>query len=87
MKEVKFDEKTARMITSGAVFGKVKTMLGLNARIVCWNAKGDFPIVALIELADGSEKSRQYTLDGKIDVRPNVRTNFDLTLLIEGGEA
>lgn len=33
---------------------KVVTGDGRNARIICTNAKGDFPIIALIETLDGS---------------------------------
>lgn len=69
------------------MYGTIKTRLGLKARIVHWGAKGNYPIVALIEQADGSEVCRQYTLDGKVDVRPNVTTSTDLIIETEGGEA
>ena len=86
MTQIQFDENTARCITAGVRFGKVRTTLGLDARIVCWNAKGDFPIVALIKQADGSEVSIQYTIEGKADARNNIRTSFDLILEVDGGE-
>ena len=85
MVQKKFEENTAREITANARLGWIKTRLGLNVRIVYWGAKGSYPIVALIEQADGSEVSRQYTLDGKVDQRPNVTTSFDLVIEEEGG--
>ena len=34
-------------------------------RILCTDAKGDYPVVALIERTDGSEYALSYTKDGK----------------------
>ena len=45
---------------------KVKTRNGRNAiRILCTNAKGDYPIIMLIESTEGSEYALSYTKDGK----------------------
>lgn len=43
---------------------KLCTTEGLSARIVCWDAKGDYPIVALITLEDGEEIADFYNTDG-----------------------
>ena len=44
---------------------KVVTRDGRNARIVCIDAKGDYPIVAMIETFDGSiEQPCNYTKNG-----------------------
>ena len=34
-------------------------------RILCTDAKGDYPVIALIERTDGSEYALSYTKDGK----------------------
>ena len=44
---------------------KVITRDGRNARIICTDAKNNYPIVALIERTDGSEYALSYTKDGK----------------------
>ena len=45
---------------------KVVTRAGRNARIVCVDAKGDFPVIALVEKSNGAaERAVQYTKDGK----------------------
>ena len=45
---------------------KVKTRNGRNViRILYTNAKGDYPIIILIESTEGSEYALSYTKDGK----------------------
>ena len=45
---------------------KVITRDGRNARIICTDAKGTYPIVALIESQDGfTDNAIQYTKDGR----------------------
>jgi len=44
----------------------VQTRDGRPARIVCRDAKGSYPIVAMIEI-DGEEQPKTYTADGKFD--------------------
>lgn len=75
----------AREITGKIRFGKIKTRGGRPVRIVCWNAKGRFPIVALIDFGSFEQPSR-FTSDGKHDARENVTSNFDLVIEVEGGE-
>lgn len=44
---------------------KVVTRAGRNARIVCVDAKGDFPVIALVEKSNGAaERPVAYTKDG-----------------------
>ncbi len=43
----------------------VCTRDGRNARIIFWEAKGNFPIIALITLSDGSEDHVSYTIYGE----------------------
>lgn len=86
MKETKFNENTAREINAKIRYGNIKTRDGHPARILCWNAKGWKPIVALIDLG-GTEMPMKFTKEGKCDLRPNVTTNNDLVIETEGGEA
>ena len=85
MTEKKFNIGLAREINGSIKFGQIKTRDGKPARIICWNAKGNFPIVALIDMGD-YEYPSNYTNDGKNDWRDNVRTNMDLVIETEGGE-
>lgn len=80
-----FNEALAREINGKLRYGKIKTRDGYPVRIVCWNAKGRYPIVGLID-RNGEEVPVRYTYDGKSDYRPNVTTNYDLELHTEGGE-
>ena len=56
---------------------------GFPVRIVATDAKGRYPIVGLVDM-DNAEYSRQWTADGKADIRSNVTTNYDL--IEKGGE-
>lgn len=49
---VPFDIEMAKKITNGEVEGKVVTRNDGNARIICWDAEGDQPIIALIKFHD-----------------------------------
>lgn len=85
----KFDESTAREITAGvaSAHGKrIVTRDGYPARIICWNAKGKRPIVALFDIGE-IERVARYTKNGRHDERDNVRCNMDLIIIEEGGEA
>lgn len=83
MTQIQFNEKVAREVAGGVRCGKIKTKLGLGVRIICWNAKGDRPIVALVEQAYG-EKPYRYTVEGKR--LPNGNSSLDLVIETEGGE-
>lgn len=85
MIQVGFSEGLAREINGGLRSGMIKTRDGYPVRIVCWNAKGKYPIIGLID-RDGDEVPVKYSVDGKSDYRPNVTTNYDLELYTEGGE-
>ena len=55
----------------------VRTRDGRPARIVCTDARGTFPVVALVADEDGDESPREYTLSGHVHsgAAPN---NLDL---------
>lgn len=42
------------------------TREGIPARIICYDAEGDYPIVALIKYHDDGEVPSTYNLDGKL---------------------
>lgn len=86
MIQKQFDEATAREINGGVRYGKIKTRDGHTARIICWNAKGKRPIVALFDIGE-MERVARYTVNGRHDERDNVTSNMDLVLEVEGGEA
>lgn len=50
---------------------------GFPVRILATNAKGLFPIVGLVDLGE-NEYTKQWTANGKADLREYVRTNYDL---------
>ena len=43
----------------------VCTRDGRDARIICWDAKGNYPIIALIKECDDMECTYSYNADGK----------------------
>lgn len=67
MVEIKFNLNDALAIQKGEKQGQVKTREGLPVRIVCTDAIGYRPIIALV--SDGqSEHPMQYTVQGRHDV-------------------
>ena len=80
-----FDFKEAMAITAGESKNRLVTRDGYPARIICTDAKGKRPIVALFDIGE-MERVARYTKNGRHDERGNVRSNFDL-LIEEGGEA
>ena len=42
----------------------VCTKDGKKARIICFDKKGDYPIVALVESKDGKEQLQDYKING-----------------------
>ena len=86
MIEKQFNINIAREINGKVRYGKIKTKNGQPVRIICWNAKGDKPIIALVDYGT-FELPAAYTKEGWFDKRPNVISNFDLVIQVEGGEA
>lgn len=86
MTERKFNEDTAREIMAHVRFGRIKTRDGNPVRIICWDAKGEKPIVGLVDVGD-IEMPMKYTINGKSDTRDFVNMNTDLVIETEGGEA
>ena len=59
MKQFNLDEYLANLSR------KVVTRDGRNARIICTDARGEYPVVALIELDNTSDAAYTYTIDGR----------------------
>lgn len=85
MVQKQFNLEEALAIQRGEKFGKVVTRDGRDARIICTDAKGDRPIVALM-MYGSYEWPGMFTADGRNDVRENATSNHDLLLETEGGE-
>lgn len=63
---------------------RYKTRDGMAVRILATDAKGRFPIVGLVDV-NNAEYAHQWQANGRADLRPNVKTNYDL-VDEEGGE-
>lgn len=61
--KVPFEVNLAKEISNGAKEGKVVTRDGGNARIICWDAEGDQPIIALIKYHD-KEYPHSFCMNG-----------------------
>lgn len=85
MNEVNFIIPLAKDIQAGKAKGRIVTRDGKPARIVCWDAKGDYPIIGLVDVGT-SEAPARYTADGKHDMRDNVKSPYDL-IIRKGGAA
>ena len=66
---------------------EVVTRDGRNARIICTDAKGDFPVVTLVKVADGAlEIAYKHTEHGNIfiDDTPDLNDIFFVSETHEG---
>lgn len=86
MIEKQFNEEEARLISSGDMYGKVKTRDGFDVTIVVWDIDSAHRIGGIVHLGDHCDYLRQWLPNGKSDRRPNVMTRYDLVLQVEGGE-
>lgn len=86
MIQIPFDMGTAKDIASGELFGKIQTRDGYDVTILHWSVRPSFPLAGIVHLGDDDDYVRQWTSQGKGDIRPNVIMRCDLVLLVEGGE-
>jgi hypothetical protein len=63
---ISFDIEIAKKIINGKIKGKIITREGQDVRILCFDAKGDNPIVALVKKANNTEEVVTYPEDGCI---------------------
>lgn len=78
---VPFDIDIAKKITNGQKEGRVVTRNGRNARIICFDAKSDHPIVALVNYYKDGESPENYTQRG-LWGEPDEEFDGDLMLEI-----
>ena len=78
MNEICFVLELAKDIQAG------KSRDGHSVRIVCWDAKGDYPLIGLVDMIYGEFPAR-FTAEGRYDLRKNVKSSYDL-LIRKGGE-
>ncbi len=84
--QISFDLKTAKKISNGEINGKIRTKGGSNAKIICWDCKGDWPICALIEIIGKNEEiPMQYYIDG-IYSHAISESDYDLILEVSSDE-
>ena len=77
--------RLAKEIIAGRKFGKIKTKHGDSVTLVHFNAKGDLPLVGLVDLGK-NELAKQWTPEGKRN-KGGAPSVFDLVIETEGGEA
>lgn len=63
---IPFDIERAKRIANKEEDGKIVTRDGRNVRVICWDARCDDNIVALIENENGIENPMSYTSDGTL---------------------
>lgn len=65
MKKVPFEVEMAKRIQNGEIEGRIVTRDDKSVRIVCFDAKQDDPVVALISYDnDNAERVKSYAKDG-----------------------
>lgn len=62
---IPFDVNTAKDVQEGKIKGRIVTRDGLNVRILCFDAKRDDNIVALIKMRNGVEMLASYNSTGQ----------------------
>lgn len=65
IKRVPFNLELAKKITKKEVKGRIVTRDGLQARIICFDKEGDYPIVALVKKSCGVENTYTYNKEGR----------------------
>jgi hypothetical protein len=84
MTEKQFNIEDARKIMTGEMYGRVKTRDGFDVTILHWAVNTSFPIAGIVHLGENNDYCRQWTSQGKGDVRPNVTMQCDLIIETEG---
>lgn len=64
-KKVPFDIELAKKITNHEIKGQIVTMGEREARIICFDKEGDYPIVALVKKSCGVENTYTYNKEGR----------------------
>ena len=83
-KRIDFDIDLAKKIQAGEAQGRIVTRDGRKARIICFDKKGDYPIVALVNDYNEEEYIKNYDKFGKKFI--DGETTDDLMMLPEKKE-
>ena len=70
-----FNIEDANKIMKGELDAKVCTATGVEVRIICTDAKGDFPVIGLINYGN-NERPKRFTANG--NHRDDYMSEFDL---------
>ena len=70
-----FNIDDANNIMKGELDAKVCTATGVDVRIICTDAKGDFPVIGLINYGN-NERPKRFTANG--NHRDDYMSEFDL---------
>lgn len=65
-KKIPFNFKLAKNIQDGIINGRIVTRDERAVRIICWDAKRDDNIIALVKENDNTETLMSYPSDGLI---------------------
>lgn len=79
-KKIPFNVKLAKNIQDGIINGRIVTRDERTVRIICWDAKRDDNIIALVKENNDTETLMSYPSDGVIFV--NGTSPIDLFLKI-----
>jgi hypothetical protein len=82
MKKIPFDIRYKAEIESGKY--KVQTRDGRDARIICWDKKGKFPVVAIVKYYCGEEECFPFTNTGNYS--SCTESDYDLFILTDEPE-
>ena len=63
-KIIPFDLETAKKIQAGEVKGAIKTSSGRNARILCDDVQGAYPLAVAVTIGPGEEELFRHRLNG-----------------------
>ena len=77
---IPFDVQRAKRISNGEEEGKIVTRDGRNVRIVCWDAKSDDSIIALVEDKNGVEYPYSYLNNGSYHI--GEKNDIDIMLAV-----
>lgn len=78
-KRIPFDIKYRPQIESGEY--RVELRDGTPVRIICWEAKGTFPIIGLFMTDDGCETTTQAHSNGRRSDDKNYESDYDLFIV------
>ena len=82
MKRINFDIKYRPEIESGKY--KVVTRDGRDVRIICWDKKGKYPVVAIVKYYCGEEECFSFTNTGSYS--SSTESDYDLFILTDEPE-